>query len=111
MSKNKVKDGDQIEFVAATARLAGEVEVVGQIVGVHERTVAIGDVAVLSRRGTWLLPILSTDTPAQGVRLYWDDPNRRLTTTASTFKLAGFANTAKITGITTIECILAGGMQ
>lgn len=111
MSKNAVNDGLTIEFVAGTARSAGDPEVVGEIVGIHERTVAVGEVAVLTRRGRFTMVILGTDTPAQGAKLYYDNGNRRLTTTASTHKLAGWAALAKASGPTTIECILAGGMQ
>lgn len=111
MSRNTVKDADSLEFIATTVRVAGDAETSGDIVIVHQRNVAIGEVAVGSRRGVHTLPILSTDTPAIHARLWWDNTNRRLTTTASTHAFAGWANTAKISGPTTIECILAGGMQ
>lgn len=111
MSKNTIKDGDSIEFVATKVKASGMGETIGVIVVVHQRAVAIGDTAVGSRKGVHLLPILSTDTPAIGVKLYWDEANSRLTTTAGALILAGWAYTAKLTGITTIECLLCGGMQ
>lgn len=100
------KYGDQQKvkkFAAAGALSIGDVVVEGNRVGVvvGSKAVAVGDDYTLAFGGVWEMTALSTDTPAVGAILYWDDGNNRITTTASTHKSAGLAAAAKASGETT----------
>jgi predicted RecA/RadA family phage recombinase len=87
---------------AAAAYTPGEVLVIGNRVGVVSGTkpIAIGDDYTLQTSGIFEMPVLGTDTPAEGALLYWDATNNRCTTTASTHKSAGLAVAAKASGPT-----------
>jgi predicted RecA/RadA family phage recombinase len=52
------------------------------------------------------LPKLSTDVVAQGDLLYWDNTNKRLTTTVGTNTLAGYATAAASGTATTVNISL-----
>jgi predicted RecA/RadA family phage recombinase len=51
----------------------------------------------------WEIAKLSTDVVTQGALLYWDAGNSRLTTTASSHKLAGYAWAAASGTDTTVQ--------
>ncbi len=69
-------------LIAASAALSGA-EVEGRTVGVY--TIAA----------------LSTDTGSVGAKIYWDNTNKRLTTTSSANTLVGVLTAAKTSGQTT----------
>jgi predicted RecA/RadA family phage recombinase len=96
------------KFSAAGALTPGDVVVHGNRIGVVSGTkpIAVGDDYTLQVSGVFEVTILGTDTPADGALLYWDDTNKRLTTTASTHKSAGLSVGAKASGPTTHLCDL-----
>jgi len=104
--KNYVHDGNTIPFTPAAAVAAGEVIVVGALVCVAKSAGAIGELISLQRTGVARVAKLSTDVIAQGVAVYWDDTNNRITTTASGNTLAGKAWEAAGNGETQVNVIL-----
>ena len=89
-------------------QLGATVPLVGAIFGVATTTAASGDTVEAKRHGVYTLPCLSTDTVTQGAKLYWDNTNRRLTTTATNNTLVGAALGAKAAGVTTVAVLLDG---
>lgn len=94
------------KFGAGAAKAPGEVEVIGNRIGVVSgvKPIAIGEDYTLQTLGVFEVTILGTDTPSEGDILYWDATNNRLTTTASSHKSAGLAAASKGSGITKILC-------
>lgn len=76
----------------ATALVAGEVVVVGARVGITTEPVAANAAYTLRLAGVFSgVAKLTTDEVTDGIALYWDAGNSRLTVTASTHNLAGYA--------------------
>ena len=65
-----------------------------------------GGTGSVRMRGVFTVAKLSTDVVGQGDLLSWDAANSRLTTTASTNKLAGYAAAAAGNGVTTVAISL-----
>jgi predicted RecA/RadA family phage recombinase len=104
--KNFVTEGLTIDHAPAAARAAGAATLIGARIGVAANDVAISVSGVFYVKGVFTLPKLSTDTPAQGALLYWDNTNLRLTTTASGNTLAGYAYAAAGSGDATVQCAI-----
>lgn len=103
MSTNFVAQGLTVDHAPSADRAAGAASKIGVRLGVAVNAVASGVSGVFAVAGVFTLPKLSTDVVAQGDLLYWDDGNRRLTTTASTHIVAGYAYAASGNGATTVQ--------
>ncbi len=57
-------------------------------------------------RGVFSITKLSTDVVAEGVALYWDSTNSRLTVTAADNTKVGYAASAAGNGATTVNILL-----
>lgn len=101
--KNFVQEGDKILFTAGATTASGAGVKVGVRFGVATADIANGVVGVVAMEGVYTIPKLGTDVVAQGALLYWDDTNKRLTTTASTHITAGYAFAAAGNGVTTVD--------
>jgi predicted RecA/RadA family phage recombinase len=90
--KNYVGTGEEIDFVAGANLSGGTGLLLGTIFGV-----VIGDVlsgstgALFVGPGVVTLPKAATITPANGAKVYWDNTNLNVTTTASGNSLIGIA--------------------
>lgn len=104
--KNGIEEGRTIDHAPTAQRLAGAATLIGVRLGVAANDVAANVQGVFYVKGVAELPKLSTDVVAQGVALYWDDTNRRLTVTASGNTLAGYAYAAAGNGATTVRIAL-----
>lgn len=90
MSKNFIQDGDILEFTApAGGVVSGNGYKIGDIFVVASVSAAAGALFNGDTEGVFALPKAATITPAQGVKLYWDDTNKNVTTTASGNTLIG----------------------
>lgn len=105
-------EGQELQFTAAADVLPGEVIVVGNRVGVvcGNATVKTGDRGTLQVGGVFDMNFLSTDVPADGALVYWDDTNNRCTTTAATNKSCGQAVGTKANGTTRHPVALNAGV-
>lgn len=101
MNNQVLEPGDRLQLTAPYARSAGQGALIGSIFGVAVSDVASGAEGVFAVEGVFDITKLSTDTPAQGAKLYWDDTNKRLTTTSMSNTLVGVATRAQISGDTT----------
>jgi predicted RecA/RadA family phage recombinase len=81
-----------------TAQLSGTGFKVGDMVGYWIRDVAANAVGVLQMEGVIEAACKTTDTPAVGAKLYWDDTAKELTTTATANTFAGRCWLTKVTG-------------
>lgn len=91
MTKKFIQPGEVIDYTAGSALTAGTIVLIGNRIGVLLSDLANGETGPAQVTGVFELNKLSTDVVTQGALLYWDAGNSRLTVTASTHKLAGYA--------------------
>ncbi len=105
---NFVQPGKTISVVAPYDLASGAGCKVGVLFGISAGTYASGAAAEIVTDGVFDITALSTDT-ASGTALvaaYWDDTNKRVTTTASTHIKIGVIIAAKTSGQTTARVAL-----
>ncbi len=84
-----VHAGDLIDFTAAAAVAVGDVIVQGDLVGIVDRGLAIGEQGSLVVKGVLDFAKLTNVAYTVGTILYWDDTNNVVTTTATGNKVIG----------------------
>lgn len=106
--KNFVQEGDRLQFTNGTGATltSGSMALVSKRVGVAVADIANAAVGILAMEGVFTIPKLSTDVVAQGDLLYWDNTNKRLTTTASGNTQAGYAQAAAGNGVATVDIVI-----
>lgn len=105
--KNQVQDGDVITVTAPYAVTSGQgCQVGAALFGIASGDAASGATLELQLEGVYDVTALSTDTAAVGDLLYWDNTNKRLTTTATSNLKVGVAVAAKASGATTARILL-----
>lgn len=110
MAKNYVQEGDVINYTntSGSTITSGSGVLVGAWLGVALADIANTQTGSVQIANVFTLPKLGTDTVAQGAALYWDNTNKRLTTTASGNTLAGRAAAAAGSGVATVQIRLNG---
>ena len=103
MSRTFKQPGEVIDVTAATAIASGDVLVIGTRIAVALNAIPSGSAGSAAVTGVHTLTKLSTDVVAQGAALYWDAANKRLTTTAGSNTLAGYAFNAAAAGTTAVD--------
>lgn len=106
--KNKVQKGDTITVAAPFAVTGGQGVLVGSLFGVAAHDAANGASLEVARTGVFDITALQSDTGALGAKVYWDVPNRRLTTTAGSNTLVGCLTAAKGNADVTARVLLDG---
>lgn len=101
--KNAVQMGSVIAHTPTAARASGAMTVIGKRVGIAVNDVAANVEGMFSVEGVYNYAKLSTDVVTQGALLYFDAGNNRLTLTASTHEVAGYAFAAAGNGVTTVD--------
>lgn len=109
--KNFVQDGEIVTVTAPYAVTPGQGVLVGTIFGVAMNTAANGAEVEISRTGVFDITTLSTDTFTAGALIYWDNGNRRLTSTSAGNRLVGAALLAKGSGPATTTVVLDGAIR
>lgn len=99
--KTYVQDGDTVTLPAPYAVTSGQGALIGALFGVANFDAASGADCEFDIEGVFDVTALSTDTAAVGAKLYWDNTNRRLTTTAASNTLVGVAVATKSAGAAT----------
>lgn len=97
--KNQTQDGEILTVVAPYALASGEGFLVGSIFLVACSAAAAGASVEGKTEGVFDLTTLSTDTPAQGAKAYWDSGNKRVTSTVGSNVLIGAFAAAKANGV------------
>jgi len=105
--KNQVQDGDVITVTAPYTVTSGQgCQVGAALFGIASGDAASGATIELQMEGVYDVTALSTDTAAVGDLLYWDNTNKRLTTTATNNLKVGVAVAAKAAAATTARILL-----
>lgn len=106
--KNYVQEGDCITVAAPYALTSGQGALVGSIFGIAAGDAASGADVQLKTEGVFDVTALGTDVITAGAKLYWDNTNKRLTTTSASNTLVGAATAAKASGPTVARVYLDG---
>ncbi len=89
--KNYVSRGDNVAVTAPAALGSGDGVLVGSLFGIASGDAAAGDRVVIATAGVYTLPKVGSQAWAEGVKVYWDDTNKRCTTAATGNTLIGAA--------------------
>lgn len=89
--KNFIQRGETLTLAAPYDRLSGEGALVGSIFGVAAGDVLSGADGEFTVIGVFELPKTSAQAWTQGVKVYWDNTNKVVTTTATSNTLIGVA--------------------
>ena len=106
--KNYVQKGDSLTLTAPYAVSSGGGAKVGGIFGVAVADVANGADGAFETVGVFDLTALNTDTATVGAAAYWDDTNKRITTTVGSNLKVGAFTKAKANGDLTARVRLNG---
>ena len=107
--RNFIQEGETLTVAAPYSVTSGQgVQVGAALFGVAAFDAASGAAVEVATNGVFDLTALGTDTAAVGAVLYWDNTNRRLTTTATGNIYVGYATAAKANGDTTARVRLSG---
>lgn len=107
--RNYVQEGSTVTVAAPYALTAGQGALVGAaLFGVASADAALNAPVELVTNGVFDITALGTDTAVVGAVLYWDNGNRRLTTTATGNTYVGYAVAAKSNGDVTARIRLSG---
>lgn len=109
MASNYVSEGNVVELTMPEDRTSGQGVLVGSIFGVVLVNALSGVATNVARIGTFSINKLVTDVVAQGVKLYWDNTNKRITVTSTANTFAGHAGAAAGNGVLNAEVILVAG--
>lgn len=103
--KNFVQEGDRLQYANASGSTitSGTMVLVSKRVGVASEDIPNNTTGILAVEGVFNYTKLGTDVVAQGDLLYWDNTNKRLTTTSAGNTQAGFAFAAAGNGVTTVD--------
>ena len=106
--KNYTQHGDIVTVAAPYAVASGDGLLVGALFGVATSAAVNGAEVEAMTDGTVRITALSTDTGSIGAKVYWDNTNKRVTTTASGNTLIGCLMAAKTNGETAATVRLNG---
>ncbi len=86
-----VHDGEAIDYTPGAAVAAGDVVVIGELVGIAKTPIAANALGALAVRGVFdFAKATGVGTAiSAGASVYWDDANNVATTTATGNKLIG----------------------
>lgn len=106
--KNYVQGGSTLTLTAPYDVASGAGALVNLIFGIAIAAVLSGAVGEFETEGVYDITALSTDTAAVGVAAYWDNTNKRITTTSSGNTKVGVFSGVKANGETTGRVRLNG---
>ncbi len=90
MAKNKIADGKVLTMIAPSGGVvSGSGYKIGDVFGVATVSADAGAEFALDLEGVYALPKAATITPNPGVKLYWDDTAKNVTTTSASNTLIG----------------------
>lgn len=99
-----VQKGYLLDYTPASAVAAGDVVVIGSLVGVAPRAIAANAVGSLAVEGVFEMPVATGATGAQGSAISWYATSG--VAHASTGTVAGKLAKARLVGDTTVQVIL-----
>jgi predicted RecA/RadA family phage recombinase len=108
MAKNYVQSGSVLEAVAPADVSSGDGVLIGGLFGVAAGPAVSGEEMVLNLAGVWILQKKAADNVGQFAKVYWDDTNKEVTTTATDNTLIGVATLAAAATTTQVHVRLNG---
>lgn len=106
--KNYVQEGDVLTVNAPYAVLSGAGVLVGALFGIATRDAGNGASVDIMPEGVFDVTANAADTGPAGTKVYWDNTNKRITTTATSNTLVGALTLDKANGDTTARVYLDG---
>lgn len=106
--KYNTQPGEVLKLLAPYDVASDAGFLVGSIFAVASSAALSGAEVEGARRGVFIITALSTDTFSVGAKVYWDNTNKRCTSTASGNTLIGAATAVKASGATTVTVLLDG---
>lgn len=101
-----LQDGHSIDYTPGSDVAAGDVVVLGSLVGIATRSIPANTMGALAISGVFRIAKLSTDVVTAGAVLYWDNTNKRVTLTASGNTRIGLAVAASPSGQATADVLI-----
>lgn len=104
MAQNYIESGEVLDYTVPTGATvaSGVPVVVGDLIGVALGSGTEGQVVAVKFDGVFELE-KATGAMAQGAKLYWDNTAKKVTTTATSNTLIGYAWKAEVSGATTVR--------
>jgi len=92
MTATKKSEGRRIDYTPGSAVAAGDVVVIGELVGVATAAIAANTLGVIDVEGVFTFPKATTSASAltAGQIVYWDASGLVVTGTQSSHKTAGY---------------------
>jgi len=105
------KNGAVIDWINGTGSnvAAGDVVVVGCLVGVAVADIANGESGVLEVTGSWVLPAVNDTAFSAGDLLYWDATTKKATKTEAGNAVLGACLANKVTAGTSCVALINQG--
>ncbi len=103
--RNFIQPGEQLPVIATADLLSGGVVVSGLFVGVCETDIATGEEGIATLKGVHRLNKV-TGALTQGVRVYWDVGDSRVTSVAADGVFMGYAWKAALSADEYCEVLL-----
>ena len=99
-----VQDGDVLDYTPGSAVAAGDVVVIGSLVGVAPRAIAANALGSLAIDGVWEMPCATGATGAQGSAINWYAVSGVAHATTGT--AAGKLAKARLVGDTSVQVVI-----
>ncbi len=99
--RNFIEKGDVITVTAGADITSGTAFLVGDLLAVAITSAVSGNQLACSICGVYELP-KAAGAISQGVKIYWDDTAKNITTTSTNNKQIGYAWTAQLSGDATV---------
>ncbi len=106
MAKNFVAPGHQVTMTAPYALSSGQGALVGALFGIAQHDALISASVVLGLDGIYDIAKEPALVISAGARVFWDNTNRRITTTATSNFAVGICTVAAAGADTTVRVLL-----
>lgn len=109
MATNYVQEGKTLNYTAGADITSGQFVLIGTIGAVAKTDIANGKTGAVHVCGVFSIP-KATGAVTQGAKLYWDESESEVTTTATDNTLIGVAAAAAASGDSNVHVLLNVGL-
>lgn len=110
MNARYVQRGESIDYIPSVAVAAGDVVIIGNLVGIAKMDIPANTLGALAIIGVFDIAKAAGEIAA-GAALYWDAENKQATATAGANKYLGKSIAAAANADTTVRCKLSADAQ
>lgn len=103
LTRRTQSDGFYIDYTPASAVVGGDVIVQGDLVGIADADIAVGELGALSIHGVYAVP--TAVTIAVGITVYWDATAKKAVVTATGNKVLGTSVMADADNIVLVKLV------